>query len=311
MPEVDLRIQSLEQPEEIDPEDECEAPSGPAVSREGDIWILDRHRLFCGSALEGQAYEALFGLERAAAIFTDPPYNVKINGHVSGKGNKKHREFPMASGEMTADEFSQFLEQSFNLMVAFCEDSAVAYACMDWRHMSEISAAICAVDCELINLCVWVKTNAGMGGLYRSSHELVFVFGRHGAKRVNNVQLGKFGRNRTNVWNYPGMNSFARRGRTRGLDYHPTVKPVAMVADAILDVTERGAIVLDPFCGSGTTILAAERTGRRGYGIELDPAYVDTAVRRWQKITKKTAVHSCGKSFEEICSERSGGDVAA
>ena len=180
---------------------------------------------------------------------------------------------------------------------------------MDWRHLAEILQAISAVDGELINVCVWVKTNAGMGGLYRSMHELVLVFGRRGAMRLNNVQLGKYGRNRTNVWNYPGMSSFARRGDTRGLDLHPTVKPIAMVADAILDVTRRHSIVLDPFCGSGTTILAAERTGRRGYGLELDPAYVDTAVRRWQRMTKKAAVHSSGKTFDDISAARGRGNV--
>ena len=251
------------------------------------------------------------GLERASAVFTDPPYNVKINGHVSGKGAKRHREFPMASGEMTSGEFAAFLEQSFRPMMAYCSADAIAFGCMDWRHMSEMLAAIQVVDCELANLCVWNKTNAGMGALYRSAHELVFVFGKRGAKRPNNVQLGKYGRYRTNVWNYPGMNSFARRGQKRALDLHPTVKPVAMVADAILDVTDRGSIVLDPFSGSGTTILAAERTGRRGYGIELDPRYVDTAIQRWQTMTKKTAMHICGKSFDEVRADRSGPDAGA
>ena len=189
-------------------------------------------------------------------------------------------------------------------MVSHSVDGATFFACMDWRHLLEIVGAIRALDCELLNLCVWVKTNGGMGSLYRSRHELVFVFGKRGATRVNNVQLGKHGRNRTNVWNYPGMNSFARRGRTRGLDLHPTVKPIAMVTDAILDVTQRGDIVLDPFCGSGTTILAAERTGRRGYAIELDPGHVDTAIARWERMTKQTAVHASGKTFEEMRAER-------
>jgi hypothetical protein len=215
----------------------------------------------------------------------------------------------MASGEMRSDQFREFLETAFRLTAGFSTDGAVAYACMDWRHMGEIVQAIGAVDCELINLCVWVKTNAGMGGLYRSGHELVFVFGKRGAKHLNNVQLGKFGRYRTNVWNYPGMSSFAGHGQKRALDLHPTVKPTAMVADAILDVTERGAIVLDPFCGSGTTILAAERTGRRGYGIELDPIHVDTAVRRWQRATGKTATHESGKSFDDVGSERAVRDA--
>ena len=218
-----------------------------------------------------------------------PPYNVRVQGHVSGKGVKKHREFPMAAGELTEDAFRRFLADAFGLMVSHSVEGATFFACMDWRHLLEIVNAIQALGCELLNLCVWIKTNGGMGSLYRSRHELVFVFGKRDATRVNNVQLGRHGRNRTNVWNYPGMNSFARRGRTRGLDLHPTVKPIAMVSDAILDVTTRGDIVLDPFCGSGTTILAAERTGRRGYAIELDPGHVDTAIARWERMTKRTA----------------------
>ena len=206
----------------------------------------------------------------------------------------------MAAGELTEDEFCGFLVEAFELTASHAVDGATLFACMDWRHLLEILGAIRALGCDLLNLCVWVKTNGGMGSLYRSRHELVFVFGKGGATRVNNVQLGKHGRNRTNVWNYPGMNSFARRGRTRGLDLHPTVKPIAMVSDAILDVTQRGDIVLDPFCGSGTTILAAERTARRGYAIELDCGHVDTAIARWQRMTKQTAVHACGKTFEEM-----------
>jgi DNA modification methylase len=238
------------------------------------------------------------------AIFTDPPYNVRVKGHVSGKGARKHREFPMAAGELTEDAFCRFLVDAFGLMASHSVDGATLFACMDWRHLLEIVSAIRALGCELLNLCVWVKTNGGMGSLYRSRHELVFVFSKGDATRVNNVQLGKHGRNRTNVWNYPGMNSFARRGRTRGLDLHPTVKPLAMVSDAILDVTQRGDIVLDPFCGSGTTILAAERTGRRGYAIELDPGHVDTAIARWQRMTRQTAIHASGKTFEEIRVDR-------
>jgi DNA modification methylase len=304
-PEIDLRIQSLEPPDESrDSEDEFEVPEGAPVSRSGDIWTLGDHRLLCGNALDSHAYGALLAGEKAAAVFTDPPYNVRVKGHVSGKGAKKHREFPMAAGELTEDAFCRFLVDAFSLMVSHSVDGGTFFACMEWRHLLEIVGAIQAVDCELLNLCVWVKTNGGMGSLYRSRHEFVFVFGRLDATPTNNVQLGRYGRNRTNVWNYPGMNSFARRGRTRGLDLHPTVKPLAMVSDAILDVTQRGDIVLDPFCGSGTTILAAERTGRRGYAIELDPGHVDTAIARWQRMTKQTAVHASGKTFAEIRVDR-------
>jgi DNA modification methylase len=263
--EIDLAIQSLDPPEiadAADAADDFEVLEGPPVSRHGDLWILGGHRLLCGTALSSHAYGVLMDGEKAAATCTDPPYNVRVKGHVGGKGKKKHHEFPMAAGEMTQDGFFLFLRDAFGLMLSHSVDGATFYAFMDWRHIPEITAAVRGVDCDLLNLCVWVKTNGGMGSLYRSRHELVFVFAKHGAQRVNNVQLGKYGRNRTNVWAYAGMNSFARRGRTRGLDLHPTVKPIALVSDAILDVTQRGDIVLDPFCGSGTTILAAERTGR-------------------------------------------------
>jgi DNA modification methylase len=305
-PEIDRLLRALDPPDDsMEAADEFEVAEGQAISRLGDSWSLDRHRLFCGNALESTAYDALLAGEKADAVFADPPYNVPVNGHVTGKGRRKHREFAMAAGEMTGKAFTRFLREALDLAVSRSVENATLFACMDWRHVVEIASAIREIDCEILNLCVWVKTNGGMGSLYRSQHELVFVFGRDGAARLNNVQLGKFGRNRTNVWNYPGMNSFPRRGGTRGLDYHPTVKPIAMVADAILDVTQRGGIVLDPFCGSGTTILAAEKTGRRGYGMDLDPQYVDTTIERWQRMTAQAAVHVCGKTFEEMRTERS------
>ena len=304
LPEIDLRIQSLEPPEAIDVADDFEATEGPAVSYPGDLWNLGSHRLLCGNALDPQAYETLLDGAKAAAAFTDPPYNVRMKGHAGGKGAKKHREFPMASGEMSEDEYCRFLLDAFSLVVANSAIEATFFSCIDWRHLFEIVGTIRALDCEVLNVCVWAKTNSGMGSLYRSQHEFVFVFGRRGARRVNNVELGKHGRNRSNVWHYPGMNSFARRGRSRGLDFHPTVKPVAMVSDAILDVSQRGDIVLDPFCGSGTTVLAAERAGRRAYAMELDPLHVDTAIARWERMTKQTAVHSTGKTFEEMRAER-------
>src|SRR6185312_7503227 len=214
---------------------------------------------------------------RAAAAFTDPPYNVKIDGHVSGKGKVQHREFPMATGEMSEAEFTAFLTAALAGICQHTAPGSLIYACMDWRHMTETLTAGRSSGCDLLNLCVWVKNNGGMGSLYRSRHELVFVFRNGPEAHQNNVQLGRFGRNRTNVWNYAGSNSFARRGAQRSIDLHPTVKPVLMISDAILDCTKRNDIVLDPFIGSGTTLLAAERTGRRCYGIELDPLYVDTA----------------------------------
>jgi DNA modification methylase len=305
LPEIDFRIQSLDAADELDLADDFEALSGPAVSRPGDLWILGDHRLLCGSALEASAYDVLLEGAKAAAVFTDPPYNLKIDGHVCGSGAIKHREFAMASGEMTKEDFTRFLSSTFDLIDAHTDPGAVVYACMDWRHMGEMLAASHAASFDLLNLCVWVKSNGGMGSLYRSRHEFVFVCRNGRGKHINNVQLGKFGRNRTNVWNYPGVNSFKRKGHAKALELHPTVKPIALVADAILDSTRCNDIVLDPYLGSGTTILAAERTGRRGYGVELDPLYVDTAIARWERMTGAQARHSSGKIFADVKAERS------
>jgi DNA modification methylase len=305
LPEIDLHIQSLGPPEIFDKADEFDVASGPTISCQGDLWLLDQHRLFCGSALVPSAYEALLDTKRAAAIFTDPPYNVKVDGHVCGSGSIRHREFAMAAREMSHDEYARFLTTSFELSLSYCAPGAVIYACMDWRHMSEMLVAIRASGGDLLNLCVWVKSNGGMGSLYRSRHELVFVFRNGPAQHINNVQLGRFGRNRTNVWHYPGANSFPRKGRERSLPLHPTVKPIALVSDAILDSTRPKDIVLDPFCGSGTTILAAQRTGRRAYAMELDPVYVDTAIRRWERMTGRQASYAGGETFAEIGFERS------
>jgi DNA modification methylase len=304
LPEIDFRIQSLDAADELDLADEFEPCSGPAVSRAGDLWLLGDHRLLCGSALQASAYDLLLRGAKAAAIFADPPYNVKIDGHVCGSGAIKHQEFAMASGEMTTDEFGLFLKTALGLAGARLSEGAVVYACMDWRHMGEMLDAGAATGFDLINLCVWVKSNGGLGSLYRSRHELVFVFRNGPSKHLNNVQLGRFGRNRTNVWNYPGANSFPRKGRAKSLDLHPTVKPIAMVADALLDSTKPDDVVLDPFCGSGATILAAERVGRRGVGIELDPLYVDTAIARWEKMTRALAHHASGGTFSDIRAER-------
>jgi DNA modification methylase len=304
-PEVDLLIQSLDTTPE-DAADTFEVAAGPVVSKPGDLWLLDSHRLCCGSALDEAAYSAVLAGETAAAVFTDPPYNVKINGHASGKGKVAHPEFPMASGEMTEAEFTDFLHQVFGHLRVRCRDGALIYTCMDWRHMGELLTAARGAGLELLNLCVWAKTNGGMGTLYRSRHELVFVLKNGEAPYLNNIQLGRFGRNRSNVWNYPGANTFSRtKGRPR-LDLHPTAKPIALVADAIMDCTERNDIVLDGFVGSGTTIIAAERTGRRCYGIELDPRYVDTAIRRWQKFTDRKAQNDQGQTFDQVAIERRG-----
>jgi DNA modification methylase len=305
-PEIDLRIQSLDAISE-DAADDFSVTTGPVVSKAGDLWILGSHRLYAGSALDPTAYDILLEGDKAAAAFTDPPYNVKINGHASGKGQTSHREFPMAAGEMTEVEFTDFLHQMLGHLGTNCRDGGLIYSCMDWRHMSEMLAGAREADLELLNLCVWAKTNGGMGTLYRSRHELIFVFRKGDLPHLNNVQLGRFGRNRSNVWNYAGANSFPRNKQKPRIDLHPTAKPVALIADAILDCTKRDDIVLDPFLGSGTTILAAERTGRRCYGIELDLLYVDTAIRRWQKITGRQAKSSQGLTFLEVATERGVG----
>jgi DNA modification methylase len=305
-PEIDLRIQSLEDTEAIDRADDFRLASGKPASVVGDIWHLDNHRILCGNALDGTAVSALFAGERATAAFTDPPYNVKIDD-VSGKGKVQHREFPMATGEMSKAEFTAFLTSSLSGICGYAAPGALIYFCMDWRHLGETLAAGTAAGCDLVNLCVWVKSNGGMGSLYRSRHELVFVFRNGPEQHQNNVQLGRFGRNRTNVWNYTGANSFARKGSQRGTDLHPTVKPILMVSDAILDCTNRNEIVFDPFLGSGTTLLAAERTGRRCYGVELDPLYVDTAIERWQRMTGKKALNPFGETYEFIKAKRRAG----
>jgi DNA modification methylase len=315
MGEIDLRIASLD--EISDPADDPadalpEFTTRPPLSQIEDLWTLGRHRLLCGSALDGAAFAALMGLERASTAITDPPYNVRIDGHASGLGAVHHRPFPMASGEMDSAEFTAFLAKAFHNLAAFSVQGSLHYIFMDWRHAEELLAAGRDVYGELKNLCVWVKHNAGMGSLYRSQHELVFVFknGRQGHR--NNVQLGQFGRNRSNVWRYPGGNCFARCGEEGNLSaLHPTVKPVAMVADALLDCSARGDIVLDAFLGSGTTVIAAERTGRRCYGMELDPGYVDTIVRRWQALTGGSARHAVsGRSFDDLAREAEATNAA-
>jgi DNA modification methylase len=304
LPEIDFRIQSLDASDATDKADEFEASAGPAVSMAGDLWLLGPHRLYCGNALDITAYDTLMEAEKAAAVFTDPPYNVKIHGHVSGNGSITHREFAMASGEMTTPEFTEFLTASVKLICAHTTSGALIFACMDWRHMGEMLAAGHASECELLNLCVWAKSNGGMGSLYRSRHELVFVFKNGKEAHLNNVQLGRFGRNRTNVWNYPGFNGFARKGSEDASAFHPTVKPIALVADAILDSTKRDDIVLDPYIGSGTTILAAERTGRRCFGIEIDGRYVDAAIARWERLTRRKAQNAQGQTFTQLKVER-------
>jgi len=308
--EIDLRIEGLTSLSDVDDreDDLADIPSGPAVTRVGDLWLLGEHRVYCASALDPLAYATLLRTEQAKAVFSDPPYNVPIDGNVSGLGSIRHREFAMASGEISEAEFSSFLTRALALHARHSAHGSLHFICMDWRHMGELIAAGCKVYSELKNLCIWAKDNSGMGSLYRSQHELVFVF-KHGREsHRNNVQLGKYGRNRSNVWHYPGANSFSRNGiEGNQLALHPTVKPVALVADAIMDCTARRELVLDGFLGSGTTVIAAERSGRRCFGLEIDPKYVDVIVRRWQRIAGEIATHaSSGRSFGDVAAEGEG-----
>jgi DNA modification methylase len=304
--EIDLLISELNE-DTHDDADEVPAidRSVLAVSRPGDLWRIGDHLLLCGDALKTESYVTLLGTQKAQMVFTDPPYNVAIAGNVSGLGKVKHREFAMASGEMNARDFTKFLETALARLADFSADGSIHFICMDWRHMRELLEAASKPYSELKNLCVWSKTNAGMGSLYRSQHELIFVFKNGTAPHINNVELGRFGRNRTNVWSYPGVNSFGKHRDTE-LAMHPTVKPTALVADAIMDCSRRGNIVLDIFAGSGTTLIAAEKTGRRGYGIEIDPHYTDTIIGRFEEVYGLKAVHADSKcNFEQLKGARS------
>lgn len=261
------------------------------IVRQGEVWLLGRHRLICGDAKDAAILADLMDGEEADMVFTDPPYNLKIRGHVSGLGRTKHREFAEASGEMSSVQYMDFLHTSLQQLSACCRNGAIVYTCIDWRHLAELEQAGRAVFGEQKNLCVWAKTNAGMGTFYRSQHELIPVWKVGDAPHVNNFGLGEGGRYRTNVWTYAGVNTF-KAERSEELVSHPTVKPVALVADAIRDVSHRGDIVLDVFGGSGTTLIAAEKTGRRGRLVELDPLYCDVTIRRWQVLTGKQATRA-------------------
>lgn len=269
-----------------------ELNSGTNVAQRGDVWSLGRHRVVCGSALDVEVYTQLMEGRHAAAVFTDPPYNDPIEGFVTRSGKIRHPKFAMATGELSEAEFAEFLHKAFSMLVRNSAPGALHYIFMDWRHLPELLGAADRVFTEFKNLCVWVKDTGGLGSLYRSQHELVLVFKGGHEQHRNNVQLGRYGRYRTNVWHYPRVNPFGKTNPEAEFTVlHPTVKPVSLVADAILDSTARGDIVLDPFLGSGTTLIAAERVGRICYGIELTAAYVDLAIRRWQRFTGQAAIH--------------------
>jgi DNA modification methylase len=288
-----------------DPEDETESrwSAGPPVTLPGDLWQLGSHRLLCGDARREKHLHALMGSAQADAAFLDPPYNLRV-ANLVGRGRTRHREFVMGSGEMSPEEFRSFLRETLSAAAKFSRDGAVHYVCMDWRHIEQLVGVGREVySSPLLNVAVWVKSNAGQGAFYRSQHELIAIFRAGSAPHLNNIQLGRHGRNRSNVWNYAGVNTF-RAGRMDELKAHPTAKPIALVADALKDCTRRGDIVLDTFVGSGTTLMAAERVGRTAYALDLDPAYVDSAIRRWQSFARRDAIHAAsGRCFDELAEE--------
>ena len=297
-PEIDLLLADMAQSrwdsEDIPPP----LPRNPATRR-GDVWLLRKHRLLCGDAREAGDFARLMNGASASAVFCDPPYNVRVSA-IGGRGRVRHPEFAFASGEMPRSQYRTFLSQTLANGVRVSTAGAVHFVCMDWRHISDLIDVGRKLYGAMLNLVVWNKSNAGQGSFYRSQHELIGVFRIGETPHRNNVDLGRFGRNRSNVWTYPGVNAFGR-DRLEALAAHPTVKPVALVADALLDCTARGDRVLDQFAGSGTTILAAEKVGRIGFGIEYEPGYIDVAIKRWQKSTKLEAtLAGDGRSFEDI-----------
>lgn len=273
--------------------------AGPAITQPGDLWLVGEHRIVCGDARDAVSYQTLMQGEHANMVFADPPYNLPITGYVAGRGKTKHNEFQMASGEMSKSEFVEFLGEAFQQVVGASRDGSIHFICMDWRHIAELLHVGSDVYTELKNLCVWVKPKGGMGSLYRSQHELVAVFKQGTAPHINSIDLGRHGRYRTNVWEYGDalVDDAKPDGRSR---VHPTIKPTAMVSDAIMDCSKRGQIILDPFAGAGTTIVAAQRTGRKCYAIEISPEFVDAALKR-----ARTAIGA-----EPICA-RSGRTFAS
>lgn len=280
-------------------EDEPAQPdrSRPATTELGDLWVLGEHKILCGDSLLPSSFEALLGDERAQVVITDGPYNVVVNGNVSGAG--KWGEFLMASGEMTRAEFTAFLATAFRNLIEFSIDGSIHFLFMDWRHLAEMVEATAQYS-EMKNLICWNKHSGGLGTFYRSKHELIWAMKNGTARHINNFGLGEKGRYRTNVWDYPGLAGWTA-GRAEELAMHPTVKPVAMIVDALKDCSRKGGIVLDCFGGSGTTLIAAEQTGRRARLIELDPAYVDVTIRRWEADTGgKAFLDQAGRPFTQI-----------
>lgn len=267
----------------------------PAICKPGDIWQLDDHRLICSDSTKSETYQRLLGDKRADLVNVDPPYNVPVDGYISGWGKQKHSEFAMATGEMTDEEFLEFLSNTFRNLAAYSRDGSIHYVFIDWKHVYDVITAGKRYYAEFKNLCIWNKDNAGMGAFYRNKHELVCVFKNGNASHINNFELGQHGRARSNVWDYPAVRTFFKDSKTGErrdglMRLHPTPRPVAMLMDIFLDCSKRGDIVMEPFIGSGTAVLAAEKTGRRCYGIDMEPRYMDLTIQRWENLTGKKAV---------------------
>lgn len=307
MGEIDVLLEQPAPKDTPDPDDEpVEMTTKVPINRVGDQWQLGVHRLACGSALDPKVWSELMQGEKAVMSCSDVPYNLRIPGNVSGLGKIKHGDFVQASGEMDRDEFTDFLESAFRLIAHHSVSGSIHFTFIDWKHLGEMQAAGDAAFSELKNVIVWDKgQRGGMGSLYRSTHELIFCWKAGRGRHINNVQLGMWGRNRTNIFRYPGIASFRHSDEGDLLALHSTPKPVRMIADAILDVSNRGDLVVDAFLGSGTSIIAAERVGRRCYGIELDPKYADTVIARYERHSGVQAVHcGSGRTFAEIAAER-------
>lgn len=304
--EIDLKIEALQSGTAED--EPAIAMTGPAVTKLGQFWKCQEHVIGCADALEPATYEQLMAGKKAAMVVADAPYNVAIQGNVSGKGRNHHREFVMGSGEMTPSQFDTFLGSVMSVVARHTSKGALGYWFMDWRHISQLQAAGEAVFGAPLNICVWAKDRAGMGSFYRSAHEMIMVFRTKGGRHRNNVQLGRFGRDRSNLWSYPAPNNLGGGGEDGALAAeHPTPKPVSLIADAILDATAPRDHVLDPFLGSGTTLLACQQTRRFCRAIDLDPLYVDLAVRRWRLLTGEDAICAeTGRTFTE-CEQDVGG----
>jgi DNA methylase len=304
-PEIDHHI-NLDLPHANVEENGSDIPAVEvkAVSSLGSIWALGDHRIGCGNATDLSFVSRVLAGRLAHVCFVDPPYNIPVHGFISGKGSHRHREFVEGAGELSTEEYFALLRNSLSVLQLCSLPTALIYACIDWRHVMEMTVAGHACDMPLYTICVFTKTNGGMGGIYRNACEFVCVFRAGAETPFDNVELGRHGRNRTTVWSYPGMTAFGK-ARDELLGMHPTVKPVSMIADALRDVTKRGDLVLDTFLGSGSTIQAAEETGRVGYGVELDPLYVDVAIRRWQNATGRDAVLlETGEPFNALAQRR-------